>query len=132
MNTIDQALSSCSCNVCSAKIEFDPSRAGHTIPCPHCGMDTILFVQPPKKVSAAPPLDPRARYCSRCGSVAIPVAHTKGSFLIELLLWLCFLLPGIIYSAWRLNTRSQVCPKCGSSEIIPADSPRAKEIMHAH
>lgn len=45
----------CPCNLCSELLEFDASVAGSTIACPHCGMDTVLFVpsvpieHPPKE-----------------------------------------------------------------------------------
>jgi len=35
---------------------------------------------------------------------------TKGHFALEFVLWLCFLVPGIIYSIWRLTTRRETCP----------------------
>ena len=65
-------------------------------------------------------------YCTNCGTVAPPKKVTRGSFLIEVMLWLCFLLPGLIYSIWRLTSRALVCPKCGAPNMIPVDSPRAK------
>ena len=34
----------CTCNTCSAHLEFDPANAGTTIQCPHCGMETVLFI----------------------------------------------------------------------------------------
>ena len=34
----------CACNLCSEQIEFEPSAGGQTVACPHCGMDTILFI----------------------------------------------------------------------------------------
>jgi DNA-directed RNA polymerase subunit RPC12/RpoP len=37
-------LTICKCNHCSNEIEFESDRAGETIPCPHCGMDTLLYV----------------------------------------------------------------------------------------
>src|SRR5262245_58023114 len=47
-----------------------------------------------------------------CKSCESPVYHTKtvtpGSFSIELLLWLLFCLPGLIYSCWRIATRAQL------------------------
>ncbi|HEX4342049.1 MAG TPA: YbjQ family protein [Verrucomicrobiae bacterium] len=43
----------CPCNVCSGRLEFDPANAGETIQCPHCGMETVLFIPP---VSTSPPL----------------------------------------------------------------------------
>ena len=34
----------CTCNVCSGRLEFEGANAGETIQCPHCGVDTLLFV----------------------------------------------------------------------------------------
>jgi hypothetical protein len=129
MNAADLALSSCRCTICSANIEFAPSRAGETVDCPRCGMQTVLFLPAVRKAPPPPPPDPRARYCTRCGAVGIPRSLTKGSILIEIALWLVFLIPGIIYSLWRLSTRAPVCPQCCSPEIIPTTSPRAQSLM---
>ena len=63
------------------------------------------------------------RVCKQCGTVAEPKSDTPGSFLIEVVLWLCFLVPGLIYSLWRLSRRRLVCPACGSGELVPVDTP---------
>jgi hypothetical protein len=79
-------------------------------------------------LSSSPP--PRgAKYCQRCGTVATPTRRTKGSFLIEVFLWLMLLIPGLIYSLWRLTSKAWVCPKCGSEDIIPLDSPKARAAL---
>jgi hypothetical protein len=67
--------------------------------------------------------------CGNCGFVGQPKKITKGSFVIELVLWLCFLLPGLLYSLWRLTTRAEVCPSCKTPGMIPADSPVGKKLM---
>ncbi|HZL13258.1 MAG TPA: DUF6232 family protein [Verrucomicrobiae bacterium] len=36
--------STCTCNLCSNQIEFESNAAGQTVACPHCGMDTMLFI----------------------------------------------------------------------------------------
>jgi len=59
-------------------------------------------------------------YCPNCGTVAKPKKVTKGSFLIEVFLWLLFIIPGVIYSLWRLTTKAEVCPKCGAPNMIPS------------
>ena len=64
--------------------------------------------------------------CRDCGTVAEPVTITNGSIGTEILLWLCFLVPGIIYSIWRLTTRQKVCPACKNPGVIPTNSPRAR------
>jgi hypothetical protein len=33
----------CPCNNCSGHIEFPADGVGQTVPCPHCGLDTVLF-----------------------------------------------------------------------------------------
>ena len=50
------------------------------------------------------------------------------SILIEIILWLCFLVPGLIYSAWRISKRHDVCPSCGGADLVPLGSPRGKEL----
>lgn len=64
--------------------------------------------------------------CIRCNSIGASTTKTKGSFFIELLLWLCFIIPGIIYSIWRLTTKYKACRFCGSADLVPEDSPRGK------
>jgi len=42
----------CRCNICDAEIHFEQHQAGGRIPCPHCGMETLLFIpQVTRKVS---------------------------------------------------------------------------------
>lgn len=66
--------------------------------------------------------------CAECGTVGSPKTVTRGSLLMEILLWLCFLLPGLIYSVWRLTTRHKACRACGSSRIVPIGSPVGRKI----
>jgi hypothetical protein len=68
---------------------------------------------------------PQILYCRNCGITTSPVRHMPGSFGVELLLWLCFLLPGLVYSAWRLTAVQNVCPDCGAPHMIPINSPAA-------
>lgn len=65
-------------------------------------------------------------YCQNCGSVGLPTTRVKGSFGVEVVLWLLMILPGLLYSVWRLTTKEQVCPKCGAPHMIPVDSPKAR------
>jgi len=48
----------CTCNNCSEHLEFDASNAGETIECPHCKLDTVLFVPHDPIVTAPPPPEP--------------------------------------------------------------------------
>lgn len=67
--------------------------------------------------------------CTACGYVGKPKKVTKGSILIELFLWLFFLIPGLIYSIWRLASRYEACPSCKGQSMIPVDSPTGRELM---
>ena len=55
-----------------------------------------------------------------------PVAAGGGSILIEIVLWCFFLIPGLIYSLWRLGSKDQVCPSCQRPAMIPAFSPKRR------
>lgn len=69
------------------------------------------------------------RVCPNCGYVGKPKKKTKGSFWIEVILWLMFIVPGILYSVWRISSREKVCPKCGNPHMIPLDSPRGRKVL---
>lgn len=47
-------LEKCSCNHCSGHIEFDSEHAGQMVVCPHCGLETQLFVPFNKKTAPSP------------------------------------------------------------------------------
>lgn len=64
-------------------------------------------------------------HCMTCGTDAPSAQRTRGSFGIEIILWICFIIPGLIYSLWRLTTKRQVCSACGSEAIVPPQSPAA-------
>lgn len=44
----------CRCQVCNSGIEFEAARAGETVECPHCKMETVLFVPPPGERAPEP------------------------------------------------------------------------------
>ncbi len=67
--------------------------------------------------------------CSACGQVGDGKTKIKGNGLIEIILWLCFLIPGIIYSIWRSSSRHKICPSCGATNLIPVDSPIGKKLL---
>jgi len=68
---------------------------------------------------------PELQYCLSCGAVGKPRLIRSGSTGTEVILWVLAILPGVIYSVWRLTTKRWVCPKCGQTGIIPLDSPNA-------
>ncbi|HEY8085904.1 MAG TPA: hypothetical protein VIE69_09920 [Methylophilaceae bacterium] len=78
----------------------------------------------------------KEKICAKCGYVGHAKKITKGSFLVEVILWLLFIpglgyfssgriysqggllyvmlffIPGVIYSLWRITTKYYVCPNC--------------------
>jgi hypothetical protein len=71
------------------------------------------------------------RICEHCGYVGFPGRVTPGSFLIELAAWCLFIVPGILYSMWRISARYDACKKCGAPNMIPIDTPRGKQLVKA-
>ena len=67
--------------------------------------------------------------CTRCGTRCEPGTKTKGSMLVEIILWLCFIIPGLIYSLWRLSSKHAACPACGSDQLVPIDSPNGRKLI---
>jgi hypothetical protein len=67
--------------------------------------------------------------CMQCGTVAYMKRFMKGSLLTEIFLWLCALLPGLIYSIWRHTTVYWGCPQCDSPNVIPLTSPVAQKFF---
>jgi len=58
--------------------------------------------------------------CKLCGNKGVAKKNTPGSILIELILWLFFIIPGLFYSCWRVSKRELVCTNCGkSSHLVP-------------
>lgn len=70
--------------------------------------------------------------CSACGHVGTFKTATKGNLLIEIILWLSFLIPGIIYSIWRRSGLKRVCTVCKSENVIPVDTPVGKKLLAEH
>lgn len=64
-------------------------------------------------------------FCITCGHQGPTRMRTRGSLGIEIVLWLCLILPGLIYSIWRLSSRTEVCSSCGAATLVPPDSPIA-------
>lgn len=65
-------------------------------------------------------------FCQDCDFVGQPKHVKPGTTQMEVGLWLCLILPGLIYSLWRVSSRYEGCANCGSRRIVPADSPAAK------
>ena len=95
--------------------------------CPQCGAPIASLLDAAvARVAVEGASKAGNRFCTVCGSITKPIRITKGSFVIEVFLWLCFLFPGLIYSLWRLTTRHDACRSCKSAAIVPLNSPAAR------
>jgi hypothetical protein len=70
-----------------------------------------------------------SQICIRCGSRSAGKSVRPGSDSVEVLLWCFFLLPGIIYSAWRSSSYTEICPVCSSGDLIPINSARGQKLV---
>jgi hypothetical protein len=67
--------------------------------------------------------------CRTCWVIATPKNVIKGSFLIEIVLWCLFIIPGVLYSIWRFITKDKVCPVCSSLAVVPINSLMGRKLL---
>lgn len=70
-----------------------------------------------------------AMICASCGTPNDGTTEVRGSIGMELVLWLCFLVPGLLYSIWRLTTKRRVCRACHQPSLVPIKSPVGQKLM---
>jgi hypothetical protein len=73
--------------------------------------------------------------CTNCGHFGTSRTHTPGSFVVERFAWLLFILPGLVYSLYRVSARKKVCAMCGAAQLVPEHSPLGQRIIrvrHRH
>jgi len=52
--------------------------------------------------------------CSRCGSTHPPAVKRRGSTVLHVLLYCCWIIPGYLYGRWRkAEPGTLVCDRCG-------------------
>lgn len=73
--------------------------------------------------------DTGSMVCQNCGTRCEPKTLTKGSIAIEIILWICLIVPGLIYSVWRLTTRQPGCPACGQASMIGINTPKGRQLI---
>lgn len=73
--------------------------------------------------------DPTLCVCTECGHLGHTVVVTRGALRTELILWLALIVPGLLYSLWRLTTRALGCQLCQGRHVIPASSPIGKKLL---
>lgn len=66
--------------------------------------------------------------CLHCETPCAPDYEKPGNLFFEIILWCMFLLPGVLYTYWRVDSAKPVCPSCRGA-TVPVDSPRGKRLM---
>jgi hypothetical protein len=56
--------------------------------------------------------------CTDCLRTSVPATLLRGSDLVEMLGWLCFGVPGLVYCWWRHFVRIKICADCGSENLL--------------
>jgi len=67
--------------------------------------------------------------CMECGCQRDPIDANRGLWVIEIFMWLLYILPGAIYSIWRRVRKQQVCPNCQHPSVVLTSSSRAMGMM---
>jgi hypothetical protein len=63
--------------------------------------------------------------CMECGCQRDPIDANRGLWVVEIFMWLLYILPGVIYSIWRRVRKHQVCSKCRNPSVVLTSSSRA-------
>ena len=95
--------------------------------CDGCGEGVIGVFSSLKNINgrylcaqcATNPTDKPKYYCNACHNFT-PTALKKGNGWIELVLYLFYIFPGILYSIWRRSGAPNVCPLCRAASLVPA------------
>ena len=67
--------------------------------------------------------------CTYCGYKGYQVIKTNGSFIVELCLCLCFIIPWLICSFWRLASRESICPGCNRNTMVRLRTPLGQKVQ---
>lgn len=97
--------------------------------CEGCGRGVTGALSRVKKVNGkylcsecASNPDRAARYyCTNC-KVYAPYANNRGNGWIEVVLYICYIIPGVIYSIWRRRGNSKVCATCKQTSLVSSAS----------
>ncbi len=68
--------------------------------------------------------------CAHCGYIGKTERFSKGSYLLEIILWMMLFVPGTLYTTWRFFNEYHACPICRNMTMTPLDSTLGKKIAN--
>lgn len=84
------------------------------------------------KTMVTPAAGPYDIICKRCRKVGKPRLVTPGNSRKEIVLWICLILPGFVYSMWRSLGKFGVCAACNSDDIESAHTNFGKHLIYIY
>lgn len=74
------------------------------------------------------PAAAQRKICTACGTLTNGEMKFAGSLLLEVGLYLFMIIPGFLYTLWRISARRLTCPTCRGTQLVPADSPVGRSL----
>lgn len=68
-------------------------------------------------------------FCLDCENVAFGESSQRGHVLITILLFLLFIVPGVIYLIYRTHTKGVQCEHCHSKNLMPITAGKVKRLL---
>lgn len=69
--------------------------------------------------------------CKNCEEIGQVTEKMPGNGWVEIVLYLFWIAPGIVYSVWRRKSKKQVCGSCGSDQLVAAKTRAGQQIIAA-
>ncbi len=66
--------------------------------------------------------------CAHCGAIGSARWRSRGSLMIEIVLWVGFFFPGLIYSLWRHSQKKRYCQMCGGEHFSSPAAPHSDRL----
>ena len=124
-----------SCGATNAEPGTSASR------CDFCGAAAPVVKRPPPPPIVAAPrvveddsvgVSGSGWVCRQCRTYSsIPRTELPGSTGVEVLLWLLYIIPGVLYSMWRRDDKNavKVCGSCNGNDLTPVSSPEGRSLF---
>ena len=69
--------------------------------------------------------------CTACCCTDKPIKYRRGRNKREILLWICFIVPGLLYTIWRNTSTILACPRCETTTMISTKTPHGQRLIGA-